>query len=77
MGKKSNEYTDALRKIKSQLLVSTLQKKKDQLAFLAVKGIKKKLNWQLHNDLMIDDDVWKYVATNLKCDPRLVFCQRS
>jgi hypothetical protein len=74
MAKKSNEYTDALRRIKSQLLVSTLQRKKDQLAFRAVKSMRKHLKWEERSDLMIDDDVWKYVVNDLRCDPKLVFC---
>ena len=74
MAKKSNEYTDALRRIKSQLLVSTLQRKKDQLAFRAVKSVRQHLNWQQRSDLMVNDEVWNYVVKDLDCDPKLVFC---
>jgi hypothetical protein len=74
MPKKSNEYTDSLRRIKSQLLVSALQRKKDQLALRAVKSSRRHLNWEERADLMVDDDVWKYVVEDLRCDPKLVFC---
>jgi len=74
MAKKSNEYTDTLRKIKAQLLVSTLQRKKDELALKAVKSVRHKLDWKEESDLMIDIEVWKYVVEDLRYDPKLVFC---
>lgn len=77
MGKKSNDYTETLRKIKSQLLVSTLQRKKDHLAFRAVKSIRQRLDWEQRSDLMVDEEVWKYIVTKLACDPKLVFCHPS
>lgn len=74
MGKQKNEYTDSLRRIKSQLLVSTLQRKKDIGAFNAVKAIRVALNWDSRGQLMIDEKVWKYIVNQLKYEPRFVFC---
>ncbi len=74
MGKKANEYSESLRKIKSQLLVTTLQHKKDHLAFKAVKNSHRQLNWEDRSELMIDEEVWSYIVKRLKYDPKLVFC---
>lgn len=74
MDKRSNEYTESLRKIKSQLLVTTLQHKKDLLAFKAVKNCHDQLDWRHRSELMIDEGVWNYIANKLKYDPKLVFC---
>lgn len=74
MAKKKNEYTDSLRRLKSQLLVSTLQRKKDVVAFQAVANSKAELDWNGRSQLMIDEDVWKYVVKQLKYEPRQVFC---
>jgi hypothetical protein len=74
MAKQKNEYTDSLRRIKSQLLVSTLQRKKDVAVFNVVKKIKLELNWDLRSQLMIDEDVWKYVVKERLYEPKHVFC---
>lgn len=74
MAKQKNDYTDSLRRIKSQLLVSTLQRKKDVVAFRAIKKSKLYLDWDTRGNLMIDDEVWTYVVKDLHYDPKHVFC---
>jgi len=74
MAKKPNDYTDNLRKIKSQLIVSTLQRKKDVLAFKAVRRIRTKVTWDSREDLMIDEEAWDYIVRKQKYDPKFVFC---
>lgn len=74
MAKEKNEYTDNLRKLKSQLLASTLKEKRDVRAFKAVKKTKATLNWDSRSHLMIDEDVWKHVVKRLGHDPKEVFC---
>ena len=64
MAKQKNDYTDSLRRLKSQLLVSTLQRKKDMAAFNTVKRIRVAVDWSSRGQLMIDEDVWKYVTLN-------------
>ena len=74
MAKEKNEYTDNLRKLKSQLLTSTLKEKRDVHAFMAVKKTKTTLNWDSRTRLMIDEDIWKHVVKVLGHDPKEVFC---
>lgn len=73
MAKEKNEYTDNLRKLKSQLLTSTLKEKRDLRAFTAVKKTKVALNWDSKKRLMIDEDVWKHVVKVLGYNPKEVF----
>lgn len=74
MAKEKSGYTDDLRKLKSQLLASTLKEKRDVKAFAAVKRTKANLKWDSRSDLMIDEDVWGYIVKNLGYDPKEVFC---
>ncbi len=74
MAKAGNEYTDDLRKLKSQLLASTLKEKRDVAAFNAVKKTKAQIDWDSRSDLMIDEDVWKHIVKRLGYDPKEVFC---
>jgi len=73
MGKQKSEYTDSLRRIKSQLLASTLQRRKDIVAFTVVKKAKD-VKWDSRGQLMIDEDVWRYVVNQMKYEPKHVFC---
>ena len=73
MGKKKNEYSDTLRRIRSLLLVSTLRERKDLLAFEAIRFLRAKLDWSKRRDLGIDDRSWEYIAEK-KYDPKFVFC---
>jgi hypothetical protein len=74
MPKKQNDYADDLRKVKAQLIVSSLQQKKDLAALEAIQSLDVKLNWQPLHHLMIDEQAWKHVTVKLKVDPKLVFC---
>ncbi len=74
MQKEKNEYTDNLRKLKSQLLTSALKEKRDELAFKALKKIKAPLDWESRGGLMIDESAWDHVVKRLGHDPKEVFC---
>jgi hypothetical protein len=74
MPKKQNEYVDDLRKVKAQLIVSSLQQKKDIVALGAIQSFHGKLDWQPLHHLMIDEQAWRHVTQQLKADPKLVFC---
>lgn len=73
MGKQKSEYAENLRKLKSQLLASTLKEKRDVHAFSAVKRIKSHLDWESRSGLMIDEEAWKHIK-RLGHDPKEVFC---
>jgi len=68
-----NDYIDNLKKLKSLLIVTSLQNKPDKKAFRAIQQIKDELDWNKHN-LMIDDEIWDYVVNTKKYEPKLVFC---
>jgi len=69
-----NSYTDNLRKIKSLLIVTSLQKKIDIKAFKNLEKLKIDLKWDQKSNLMIDEDIWEYIIDTRKYDPKLVFC---
>lgn len=69
-----NSYTDNLRKIKSLLIVTSLQKKSDLKAFKFIEEFSDAIIWKPLSELMIDDDVWNYVIEEKKYLPKLVFC---
>jgi hypothetical protein len=69
-----NKYSENLRKVKSLLIVTSLQKKADLKVFEALKNLKIKVEWLPLSNIMIDDDVWEYVTNEKKYDPQLVFC---
>lgn len=69
-----NSYTDNLRKIKSLLIVTSLQKKIDIKAFKQLEKLEIDLNWNPKSNIMIDKDIWDYVVKTRKYDPKLVFC---
>lgn len=74
MAKQKNDYTDSLRRIKSQLLVSTLQRKKDVVAFNLVKKSKADPDWNPRTKLFIDEEAWAYIVKDLGYNPKHVFC---
>ena len=55
-------YTDDLRIIKSLLIVTSLQKRKDIKAIEAIRKFSKPLSWKPLQEFMIDADVWRYAA---------------
>ena len=69
-----DSYTDNLRKVKSLLIVTSLQKRNDIKAFKLVQSVNIELIWGSLSNLMIDEDIWEYVVNNKKYDPKLVFC---
>jgi len=63
-----NSYTDNLRKIKSLLIVTSLQKKIDIKAFKNLEKLKIDLDWDQKSNLMIDEDIWEYIIkTKVVC----------
>lgn len=66
-------YTDDLRIIKSLLIVTSLQKRKDIKAIEAIRKFSKPLSWKPLQEFMIDADVWRYAAKK-GYDPKEVFC---
>lgn len=69
-----DKYSDNLRKVKSLLIVTSLQKKRDIKAFELLSSIGLDLEWNPLSNLMIDNDAWDYVTQERKYDPKLVFC---
>lgn len=69
-----NSYTDSLRKVKSLLIVTSLQKKTDIEIFEQLNQLQIDLRWQPLSNLMIDDEIWEYISDQKKYDPKLVFC---
>lgn len=70
----SSQYTDDLRLIKSLLIVTSLQKRKDLQAIKLIKEFSSELTWKPFSNLLIDKDVWKYAVEKQGYDPKLVFC---
>lgn len=71
---KPNNYTDELRFVKSLLIVTSLQKRRDLRAKKTIEHFNKSLTWHPLNNLMIDKDIWKYVIEEKKYDPKFIFC---
>src|SRR5712691_1303349 len=71
--KKSNQYTEDLRLIKSLLIVTSLQKRNDLKAVQFIRAFPNKLTWEPRNNFMIDSEVWAYAAAK-GFDPKFVFC---
>ncbi|MGC9353548.1 MAG: XcyI family restriction endonuclease [Mariniphaga sp.] len=69
-----NKYSENLRKVKSLLIVTSLQKKIDLKVLEALKNLEIEPEWMPLSNFMIDDEVWKYVTIDKKYDPKLVFC---
>ncbi len=71
---KLDPYTDELRRVKSLLIVSSLQKRADLRAIERIRQFNRALEWKPLSNLLIDAEVWKYVVTRKRHDPKLVFC---
>ena len=70
----SSQYTEDLRLIKSLLIVTSLQKRKDLQAVKFIKKFSADLAWKPLSNLLIDSEVWKYAVETKDYDPKLVFC---
>jgi len=66
-------YTDDLRILKSLLIVTSLQKRKDIKAAEAIRGFSKPLSWKPLQEHMIDAAVWKYTVKK-GYEPKEIFC---
>jgi hypothetical protein len=71
---KDHPYTDELRRVRSLLIVNSLQKRMDIRALESIRQFKQKLKWEPLTDLLIEKEVWEYIATRKEYDPKLVFC---
>ena len=70
----SSPYEDELRRIKSLLIVTSLQQRRDVQAVKLVRAFSDRLAWDPLSRFMIEPRVWKYVVTERTYDPKLVFC---
>ena len=70
----SNSYEDELRRIKSLLIVTSLQKRRDLRALKRIKDFNQPIEWKPIQDLMIEQETWKYVVIDKNYDSKLVFC---
>lgn len=68
-----NNYTEELRKIKSLLIVTSLQKKADIKAWEFLKSYAPELEWNL-DQLGIESQVWDYITKKQSYAPQHVFC---
>lgn len=69
-----DNYSDNLRKVKSLLIVTSLQKRSDLKIFEALSKLEIQLNWLPLSNLMIENEAWEYVVKEKSYDPKLVFC---
>jgi len=69
-----DSYSDNLRKVKSLLIVTSLQKRADLKAYKTLAKLKIDLDWMPLSNLMIEEEVWEYVTQERKYDPKFVFC---
>lgn len=70
----SHQYVDEIRTIRSLLIVTALQKKEDLRAKRFIEEFDAPLAWQPLSHLLIDEEVWNYIANTKQYDPKLVFC---
>lgn len=68
------QYSDELRKIKSLLIVTSLQKRRDIAIFERIQNMIIELDWSSRSNLLIDEKAWNYVVEEKKYDPKLIFC---
>jgi hypothetical protein len=68
-----SDYIDNLRKIKSLLIVNSLQKKTDQEAYQLIEHFNWQLDWS-YQELMIDQETWDYIVKTRKYAPKFIFC---
>lgn len=69
-----NNYTDNLRKIKSLLIATSLQKKTDLKIFQKIRDLSIELDWKNLDAFSVEKEAWDYVVKKKKYDPKLVFC---
>ncbi len=69
-----DSYSDNLRKVKSLLIVTSLQRRTDIKAFDILRELEIDLQWEPFSNFMIDKDTWEYVTEEKKYDPKFVFC---
>ena len=69
-----DSYSDDLRKIKSLLIVTSLQEKTDLKLFETLLELKIDIDWEPLSALMIEKVAWEYVTQEKRYDPKLVFC---
>jgi len=69
-----NQYTRDLHLIRSLLIVTSLQKRRDQKALQFIRAFPDEIEWQPLQELMIDPEVWEYAVARQGYDPKLIFC---
>jgi hypothetical protein len=69
-----DNYSDNLRKVKSLLIVTSLQKRSDLKIFESLSEFEIELEWAPLSSLMIENEAWEYVVKEKSYDPKLVFC---
>ena len=69
-----DNYSDNLRKVKSLLIVTSLQKRADIKVFATLSKLEIQLDWNPLSNLMIENEAWEYVVKEKLYDPKLVFC---
>lgn len=67
-------YSDNLRKVKSLLIVTSLQKRTDLKVFNTLSKLEIEPDWNPLSDLMIEKEAWEYVVEEMSYDPKHVFC---
>lgn len=67
-------YKHNLRLIKSLLIVTSLQKKRDLEVKKRIQALDLNIKWNDLNKLMIEREVWDYATKEMNYDPKLVFC---
>lgn len=67
-------YEDELRRIRSLLVVTSLQERHDLRALKLVKAFPHALTWEPLSRLMVEGGIWEYVVNECRYDPKLVFC---
>jgi hypothetical protein len=68
-----SNYIEDLRKTKSLLVATSLQKRQDKKALDLITAFNEPLNWQPLENLMIDIQAWEYIR-NKGYKPKDVFC---
>jgi len=74
MGARDEYSSETLRLIRSHLIVSSLQERKDIRAIKLIMQFRGKLSWRPLSNLSIDPAVWNYAVKGQRFDPKLVFC---
>jgi hypothetical protein len=72
--KKTNKYSEELRRIRSLLIVTSLQKKADLNAKKLLENFDEQIKWFPLDNYLIDKEIWEYATRRKKYDPKYVFC---